>query len=129
MAFAAGKSAYCSVQSNQKTFDSWVVTTSCETVDVSDYERRSAKTLPGLSRAAITLSGPYSVEDLGMHQGREYYVELGVTEDFYVDVNVLVDKITLAQSVRGVARVDVTGIVVGDIENEEAGSTTAFEDL
>jgi hypothetical protein len=98
-------------------------------VDVSDYERRSAKTLPGLSRAAITLSGPYSVQDLGMHQGREYYVELGVTEDFYVDVNVLVDKITLAQSVRGVARVDVTGVIVGDIENEEAGSTTAFEDL
>lgn len=129
MDFAAGRNAYVTVQSTDRAFDSWVLVTSCETVDVSDYDRRSAKTLPGLPRASVTLSGPYAVGELGMIEGQEYEVQLGITDTVFVDVTVLVDRISLSQSVRGVARVDVTGVVTSDIENEELGATNTIEDL
>lgn len=129
MAFAVGREASVTVQSTAKKFDSWSIVLSCETADVSDFDRRSAKTLPGLPRAAITLSGPYEVGELQMEQGQVYTAELGITDTVSVDVEMLVEKVTLTQTVRGVARVDVTGVVTDDIEHEELGSTATIEDL
>lgn len=133
MAFASGNSAFVEISSNRKPFDSWTVALNSEVADVSDYDRRSAKYLPGLPTSVVTLSGPYAVNELLMRQGQEYVVYFGITATVYIAAVILVQSIRISQTARGVARVDVSGIVTSDIENEDVDDVlypnTTIEDL
>lgn len=137
MAFASGNVAFVSVivggNETTRTFDSWTVALNSEVADVSDFDRRSAKFLPGLPSSAVTLTGPYAVGELLMEQGQEYTVYFGITSSVYIAAKVLVQSIRISQTVRGVARMDVAGIVTSDIENEDVTDSlypnTTIEDL
>lgn len=114
MAFAPGKEAYVTVDGFTKTFDEWTFEKSSDKADVSDYDRVAARWLPGLVVAQVTMSGPYTVEDLGMMEGSEYDVVLGITTTFGLPVTVLVTSIRIKTAVRGVARTEVAGVVNSD---------------
>lgn len=111
MAFAGGKVAYCKVATVAKTFDEWSLNLARDKADVSDFDRKAARWLPGLPVATVSMSGPYSVNALGMVVGTEYAVELGITALVFVTVTVQIETIRPRQSVRGAARVEVTGVV------------------
>lgn len=119
--YAPGTEAYVTLPHGDYTFDSWVLDTVSDAADVSDYERVSARWLPGLVSGTITLSGPYSVnseytpQGLGMVVGTEYEITLGLNDTIGVPVTVLVRGIKVGQAVRGIGRVDVTGVVNSDL--------------
>ena len=125
MAFAPGRVAYVKVDGYTKKFDSWGFASNSDVVDISDYSQRSAKYARGLPSGNITLTGPYEVGQLGMTQGGEYPVELGITASVFITSTIIITSIKLAQSVRGVARVDVMGVINADLEAE----VTIHEDL
>lgn len=125
MAFAPGLVAYVKVDGNTKKFDSWGFASNSDVVDISDYSQRSAKYARGLPSGNVVLSGPYEVGTLAMTQGGEYPVELGLTATIFIATTIIVSSVKLAQSVRGVARVDVMGVINADLELE----VTIHEDL
>ena len=125
MAFAPGRVAYVEVDGTTKKFDSWGFSANCDMIESSDYDYRSAKYLPGLPTGNITLTGPYDVGELGMAQGQEYPIELGITASVFIETTILVSSIKLAQNARGVARVEVSCVINADMEAE----VTIHEDL
>lgn len=118
MAYAPGINAYVSYSAGTRHFDTWSLNQQTETVDVSNYDRRSALFVKGLPVATMTLSGPYSVGNLGLREGTEYSVTLGITGVSSITVTLLVQNIRFTHTVRGVARVEITGVVNSDFPNE-----------
>ena len=133
MAFAPGTLAYVEIEGIRKTFDTWSTVFNSEVADVSDFDRRSAQFIPGLPSSTVTLSGPYSVGQLDMREGQSYEVAFGYTASLYVNLVILVQSIRFGTTVRGVARVEIAGIVTSDIENEDTLDflypNTTIEDL
>lgn len=119
MAFAPGRAAYVTFSGGAaKKFDSWSFADNADVVDVSDYDYRSAKYVRGLSVGSVTMSGPYDVNNLGLKRGEEYMVELGITATVFIATTIIITSIKLATTARGVARVDVTGVINADIDAE-----------
>lgn len=114
MAFAPGTAAFVTVGGSPRTFDTWNVVLSCDTADVSDYDRVAARFLYGLPVARVTMGGPYAVGALGMRVGVEYSVVFGITAVVGITLTVLVTNITPKTAVRGVAQCEVAGVVNSD---------------
>lgn len=112
--FAAGKQAYVTVNDDEKTFDEWAMDLASDKADVSNFDRQSALWIAGLPTGNVSLSGPYSVQALGMLPGLEYDVVLGVTPLYGIVVTVLVEHVRPKAQVKGVVRVEVTGVVNSD---------------
>lgn len=125
-----GTLAYVELPQGRYTFDGYTITTTTEKADVTNFDRVAAKWLPGSTFGAVALSGPLTTDTaatpqgVGLIAGNEYSITFGLggwdvdagTADDTVTVTltVLVESARVVQSVGGVARVEVSGVVNSD---------------
>ncbi len=115
-----GNAAYVELPQGRYTFDAYAITLTTEKSDATDFNRVTAKWLPGASFGSVVLSGPFSTDQtatpqgLGLLSGNEYPIIFGLSEDIGVSLNIQVETCRITNRVSDVARVEVAGVVNSD---------------
>ena len=107
-------------------FDSWTLSCRADPIDCSDYDQPTRNYLHDLQAATLNFSGPYSDDLMDLHVSDKLDVQLYLDEEGAVSFSLttLVTEFNLRTDVRGVARLEVSGVATGNFMESVADEFT-----
>lgn len=99
------------------SFDAWTLVCRADPIDSSDFDQSSRNFLHDLPSATISLSGPYPDEPLDLKASDTAEITLYLDEEQGIGfpLTTLITECSLRVDVRGIARMEVSGVVTGNI--------------
>lgn len=97
-------------------FDAWTLVCRADPIDSSDFDQKSRNFLHDLPSATISVSGPYSDDLLALKVSDTVDVTLYLDEEGNIGfpLTTLITECNLRIDVRGVARLEIAGVVTGN---------------
>lgn len=97
-------------------FDTWSLIIRADPIDSSDFDQPSRKFKHDLPSATVTMGGPYTDEPLQVKAADVVEVTLFLDEEGNIGfpVTTLLTECSLRTDVRGVARLELSGVVIGN---------------